>query len=101
MGHYIANLRDIEFCLFDLFERESILGKSIYKDLDRETAMGMLEEVKRMAENDLAASFIDGDRLRELSLIQKLEKQNCQSHLKNLTKHLWIMSGGELMHLLN
>jgi hypothetical protein len=52
MGHYIANLRDIEFCLFDLFERESILGKSIYKDLDRETAMGMLEEVKRMAEND-------------------------------------------------
>ena len=63
MGHYIANLRDIEFCLFDLLERESILGKSIYKDLDRETAMGMLEEVKRMAENDLAASFVDGDRL--------------------------------------
>jgi len=62
MGHYIANLRDIEFCLFDLLERESILGKGIYKDLDRQTAMGMLEEVKRMAENDLAASFVDGDR---------------------------------------
>jgi hypothetical protein len=59
MSHYIANLRDIEFCLFDLLERESILGKSIYKDLDRETAMGMLEEVKRMSENDLAASFVD------------------------------------------
>ena len=100
MGHYIANLRDIEFCLFDLFERESILGKSIYKDLDRETAMGMLEEVKRMAENDLAASFIDGDR-QEVKFDPKLAKQNCQSHLKNLTKHLWIMSGGELMHQLN
>ena len=62
MGHYIANLRDIEFCLFDLLERESILGKGIYKDLDRETAMGMLEEVKRMAENDLADSFVDSDR---------------------------------------
>lgn len=62
MGHYIANLRDIEFCLFDLLEREEILGKSIYKDLDRETSMGMLEEVKRMAENDLAASFVDGDQ---------------------------------------
>ncbi len=62
MGHYIANLRDIEFCLFDLLERESILGKSIYKEIDRETAMGMLEEVKRMAEKDLAASFIEGDR---------------------------------------
>ncbi|MFM8966248.1 MAG: acyl-CoA dehydrogenase family protein, partial [Actinomycetota bacterium] len=63
MGHYIANLRDIEFCLFDLLERDSILGKSLYADLDRETAMGMLEEVKRLCENDLAASFIDGDRI--------------------------------------
>ena len=63
MGHYLANLRDIEFCLFDLLEREKILGTSIYKDLDRETVMGMLEEVKRLAENDLAASFIEGDRL--------------------------------------
>ena len=63
MGHYIANLRDIEFCLFDLLERESILGKGMYADVDRATAMGMLEEVKRLCENDLAASFIDGDRV--------------------------------------
>jgi alkylation response protein AidB-like acyl-CoA dehydrogenase len=63
MSHYRANLKDIEFCLFDLLDRESILGTSIYKDLDRETAMGMLEEVKRLTENDLAASFIDGDRI--------------------------------------
>ena len=62
MRHYKAKLRDIEFCLFDLLDRESILGKSIYKDLDRETVMGMLDEFKRLAENDLAASFIDGDR---------------------------------------
>ena len=62
MGHYVANLRDIEFCLFDLLGRESILGKSIYADLDRPTVMGMLEEVKRLCENDLAASFIEGDR---------------------------------------
>ena len=63
MGHYIANLRDIEFCLFDLLGRESILGKSLYSDLDKETVMGMLGEVKRLCENDLAASFIDGDRI--------------------------------------
>lgn len=62
MGHYTANLRDIEFCLFDLLGRGEILGKSIYKDLDRDTAMGMLEEIKRLAENDLAASFVEGDR---------------------------------------
>ncbi len=62
MGHYIANLRDIEFCLFDLLDRESILGKGIYADLDKATAMGMLEEVKRLCEVDLAESFIEGDR---------------------------------------
>ena len=63
MSHYRANLKDIEFCLFDLLGRDSILGKSIYADLDRETAKGMLEEMKRLTENDLAASFIEGDRV--------------------------------------
>ena len=63
MSHYKANLRDIEFCLFDLLERETIFGTSLYADLDRETVMGMLEEVKRLAEEDLAASFVEGDRL--------------------------------------
>ena len=58
MSHYTANLRDIEFCLFDLLERENVMGRSIYKDMDRPTAMGMLEEIKRLAENDLAASFV-------------------------------------------
>ena len=63
MSHYIANLRDIEFCLFDLLGREQVLGNSIYSELDRETAMGMLEEMKRLTENDLAASFVEGDRV--------------------------------------
>jgi alkylation response protein AidB-like acyl-CoA dehydrogenase len=63
MSHYNANLRDIEFCLFDLLGREKVLGTSIYSDLDRDTAMGMLEEMKRLTENDLAASFVDGDRI--------------------------------------
>ena len=62
MNHYTANLRDIEFCLFDLLGRDSILGTSLYKELDRDTIMGMLEEVKRLSENDLAASFVDADR---------------------------------------
>ncbi len=63
MSHYKANLRDIEFCLFDLLGRDELLGKTIYPDLDRDTAMGMLEEIKRITENDLAASFVDGDRM--------------------------------------
>ncbi len=63
MSHYNANLRDIEFCLFDLLGRDKVLGNSIYSDLDRDTAMGMLEEMKRLCENDLAASFVEGDRI--------------------------------------
>jgi hypothetical protein len=63
MSHYIANLRDIEFCLFDLLGREKVMGTSLYADLDRDTAMGMLEEMKRLCENDLAASFVEGDRV--------------------------------------
>ncbi|CAB4339825.1 MAG: acyl-CoA dehydrogenase [Actinobacteria bacterium] len=63
MSHYTANLRDIEFCLFDLLGREKVLGTSIYSEIDRDTAMGMLEEMKRLTENDLAASFVEGDRI--------------------------------------
>jgi len=63
MSHYTANLRDIEFCLFDLLGREKVLGTSVYSDVDRDTAMGMLEEMKRLCENDLAESFIEGDRV--------------------------------------
>ena len=63
MSHYIANLRDIEFCLFELLGIEKVFGTSTFSELDRATAMGMLEEVKRLAENDLAASFVEGDRV--------------------------------------
>ena len=62
MGHYIANLRDIEFCLFDLLGRDKVMGVAPYADVDRDTAMGMLEEIKRLAENELAESFQIGDR---------------------------------------
>ena len=63
MSHYTANLRDIEFCLFDLLSRDKVMGTNPYGEVDRETAIGMLEEVKRMCENDLAASFVEGDRV--------------------------------------
>ena len=63
MSHYTANLRDIQFCLFDLLGAEKILGTSVFSELDRETTMGMLDEMKRLTENDLAASFVEGDRI--------------------------------------
>jgi alkylation response protein AidB-like acyl-CoA dehydrogenase len=63
MSHYIANLRDIEFCLFDLLGREKVMGIAPYGDVDRDTSVGMLEEMKRLCENDLADSFVEGDRV--------------------------------------
>ncbi len=62
MGHYIANLRDIQFCLFDLLGRDQIMGKGIFADIDKDTANGMLDEFKRLSENEIAASFVEGDR---------------------------------------
>lgn len=62
MGHYKSNLRDIEFNLFEVLRRDEVLGHGPYADLDADTAHEMLKEVARLAEHELAASFVDGDR---------------------------------------
>jgi len=62
MGHYKANVRDLEFNLFEVFGRQEILGKGIYSDLDVEAAKDILGEIARLAENELAASLVDSDR---------------------------------------
>jgi len=61
-SHYIANVRDIEFTLFELLGRERVMGHGLYADIDRDTAHSMLVEVERLAREDLAASYVDGDR---------------------------------------
>jgi hypothetical protein len=62
LGHYIANLRDIEFNLFEVLRLDSILGSAKYHDLDIDTARTMLDEVARLAEGPVAESFADADR---------------------------------------
>ncbi|MBC7373191.1 MAG: acyl-CoA dehydrogenase, partial [Frankiales bacterium] len=62
MGHYKSNLRDIEFNLFEVFGTDKTLGQTPFEQLDVDTARGMLQEMSRLAENDLAASFTDSDR---------------------------------------
>ena len=61
MGHYKANLRDIEFNLFEVFGRDAVLGTGPYADVDRDTAHEILAEVGRLAEHELAASLQDSD----------------------------------------
>ncbi|MEV0533403.1 acyl-CoA dehydrogenase [Kitasatospora sp. NPDC050463] len=62
MGHYKSNLRDVEFNLFEVFGREQVYGTGPFADMDVETAKNILSEIARLAENDLAASFVDADR---------------------------------------
>jgi alkylation response protein AidB-like acyl-CoA dehydrogenase len=62
LGHYIANLRDIEFNLFEVLNIGSVLGAGRYRDLDVDTVRTMLVEVARLAEGPIAASFADADR---------------------------------------
>jgi alkylation response protein AidB-like acyl-CoA dehydrogenase len=62
MGHYRSNLRDLEFNLFEMFNRQDILGTGPYADLDADTARNVLDEVNRLATGVLAESFEDADR---------------------------------------
>ncbi|MGI5166452.1 acyl-CoA dehydrogenase [Spirillospora sp. CA-253888] len=62
MGHYKSNLRDLEFNLFEVFNRQDLLGSGPYADLDEETVRSILDEVNRLAEGPLAESFEDADR---------------------------------------
>jgi alkylation response protein AidB-like acyl-CoA dehydrogenase len=62
MGHYKSNLRDIEFNLFEVFGADEALGTGPFSQLDLDSARDVLREVERLASEDLAASFADGDR---------------------------------------
>src|SRR4051794_25497851 len=62
MGHYKSNLRDIEFNLFEVLGLDEVLGAGPFVEVDGATAREILAEVDRIAREDLAASFADGDR---------------------------------------
>ncbi|WP_200309372.1 acyl-CoA dehydrogenase [Streptomyces adelaidensis] len=62
MGHYKSNLRDIEFNLFEILGRDKLYGTGPFAEMDTDTARSILEELARLAENELAESFTDADR---------------------------------------
>ncbi|WP_326561982.1 acyl-CoA dehydrogenase [Micromonospora sp. NBC_01796] len=62
MTHYKSNIRDLEFNLFEVFGADQAFGQEPYSDLDVDTARSILAEVDRLAREDLAASYVDGDR---------------------------------------
>ncbi|KUI24955.1 butyryl-CoA dehydrogenase [Mycobacterium sp. IS-1742] len=62
MSHYKSNVRDQVFNLFEVFGVDKALGQGDYSDLDADTAREMLDEMARLAEGPIAASFVEGDR---------------------------------------
>lgn len=60
MTHYLSNLRDLEFNLFEVFDTP--FGAGPYADVDADTARSVLTEIDRMARTDLASSYADADR---------------------------------------
>lgn len=62
MSHYKANVRDIEFNLFEVLDLEKALATGKFGDLDGESVREMLAEAARLAQGPLAESFADGDR---------------------------------------
>jgi alkylation response protein AidB-like acyl-CoA dehydrogenase len=62
VGHYITNVRDIEFNLFEVLNLGDVLASGGYGDLDVDTARTMLDEVARLAQGPVAESFAAADR---------------------------------------
>ncbi|MFX0593118.1 acyl-CoA dehydrogenase [Melissospora conviva] len=62
MTHYKSNLRDTEFNLFEVFGVDQVIGQGPFAELDVDTARSFLVEMERLAREDLAASYVDGDR---------------------------------------
>ncbi|MGL6236303.1 MAG: acyl-CoA dehydrogenase [Segniliparus sp.] len=62
MGHYKANLRDIEFNLFELYGLGDTLAGGDYEDLDADAVRDILRETRKLAEGPLADAWVGPDR---------------------------------------
>ena len=62
MSHYIANVRDIEFNLFEVLDLGAVLGTGSFSDLDEDTVRTILAEAARLAEGPVAETFAFADR---------------------------------------
>jgi alkylation response protein AidB-like acyl-CoA dehydrogenase len=62
MSHYKSNRRDIEFNLFEVLDRQQLLGSAPFTEVDEEIARDMLAEADRLATGPVAQSWADSDR---------------------------------------
>jgi hypothetical protein len=50
MTHYTANLRDLEFNLFEFLDTKDRFGTGPFEQMDADTARGILGEIRKLAE---------------------------------------------------
>ncbi len=62
MSHYRSNLRDTQFNVFEVLDAAGYYGRGPFDQVDLETAGDILRETERLAVEDFAASFVEGDR---------------------------------------
>ncbi|TPG33211.1 acyl-CoA dehydrogenase [Mycolicibacterium hodleri] len=62
MGHYMSNVRDLEFNLLEVLGLCDVLQAGAYGDLDAELVRAILAEARRVTEGPYADSFADADR---------------------------------------
>jgi hypothetical protein len=63
MSHYRANLRDIEFNLFEVHRVQDYLDHQVWAEgIDRETVTDILQEMERLAREEFAACYTEADR---------------------------------------
>ena len=63
MSHYKSNLRDIEFNLFEVNRIQDYTLNGEWEGLDIETMGDILSEIRRLATEDYANSYVDQDRI--------------------------------------
>lgn len=63
-AHYKSNLRDIFFNLFEVLEiQRTVLGHGAFSNVDEETMRDSLTQIEKICTNEIAASFVEGDRV--------------------------------------
>ncbi|NQV06336.1 acyl-CoA dehydrogenase [bacterium] len=63
-SHYRTNLRDILFNLFEANRVQDTLANGQFSGFDPDIVKDLLREVERLSIEDLAESFVDGDRIK-------------------------------------
>jgi hypothetical protein len=103
--HFRSNMRDLEFNLFEVHRLGDYLDAH---GMDEATARAVLREVERLATNEWAASFADGDRIElELRDGEVALPESIKASLRALRAGGWdrfglppAMGGDSVPHLL-